>query len=112
QGGGNLDGREVHLRQRRDRQQRIRDQTDKQDTGHHQRRADGIANEWCGNALAHSCWTLGWTASELATAVLTRVPGWTLYWPAVITCCPGDKPLSTTERPSIDLVTWILRSSA
>ncbi len=54
----------------------------------------------------------GCAGSELATAVLTRVPGWTLYWPAVITCSPGDRPSSTTERPSIDWLTLTLRSSA
>ena len=41
-------------------------------------------------------------------AVLTRLPGWTLYWPAVITCIPGESPSSTTERPSPDFVTVIL----
>ena len=56
--------------------------------------------------------TLGCAGSELATAVLTSVPGETLYWPAVITCCPGDRPSSITERPSIDWLTLTLRSSA
>ena len=40
QGGGDLDGREVDLRQRRDRQQRIGDEADEQDAGHQQRGAD------------------------------------------------------------------------
>ena len=62
--------------------------------------------------VAHSCLTLACAGSELATAVVTSVPGWTLYWPAVITCCPGDRPSSTTERPSIDWLTLTLRSSA
>ena len=72
---GDLDGREVDLRQRRDRQQRIGDEADEQNAGHHQRGADGIADEGCRNPLAHSCLTFGCAGSELATAVLTRVPG-------------------------------------
>ncbi len=102
QRGGDLDGREVDLRQRRDRQLRIGDEADEQDAGHQQRGADGIANERRRNSVAH-CWsTLAEPVSELATAVLTSAPGCTLYWPAVITCCPGDRPSSTTERPSIE----------
>ena len=112
QAGGDLDGRKIHLRQRRHGQQRIGDQADEQNARHHQRGADGIADEGCGNALAHSGLTLVWAASELATAVLTRTPGCTRYCPAVITCCPGDRPSSITERPSIDWPTLTLRSSA
>ena len=37
---GDLDGREVDLRQRRDRQQRIGDEADEQDARHQQRGAD------------------------------------------------------------------------
>jgi len=48
---------------------------------------------------------LGGAASELATAIETSAPGCTLYLAAVITCWPGDKPSSTTERPSIEFVT-------
>ena len=40
QGGRDLDGREVDLRQRRDRQQRIGDEADEQDARHQQRGAD------------------------------------------------------------------------
>jgi len=72
---GDLDGWEVDLRQRRHRQQRIGDEADKENAGHQQRGADGIANEGCGDALAHSCLTLDCAGSELATAVVTRVPG-------------------------------------
>ena len=45
QGGCDLNGREIDLRQWRDRQQRVGDKADKQDAGHQQRGADGIANE-------------------------------------------------------------------
>src|SRR6266404_4609352 len=73
--GGNLDGREIHLRQRRHRQQRVGDEADKENAGHQQRSADGITNEGCGNAFVHSCLTLDCAGSELATAVVTSVPG-------------------------------------
>jgi len=53
-----------------------------------------------GDTIAHCCAAFDRPASELATAVLTSAPGCTLYWPAVITCCPGDSPSSTTDRPS------------
>src|SRR6185437_3532321 len=86
QGRGDLDGREVDLGQRRDGKQWIGNETDEQDAGHHQRRADGVTNEGCGNPVAHSGRTLDGAGSELATAVVTDVPGETLYWPAVITC--------------------------
>src|SRR4029077_17572099 len=112
QRGSDLNGREVDLRQRRYGQQRIGDEADEKNAGHHQRGADGVANERRGDTVAHSCLTLAWAGSELATAVLTPVPGETLYCPAVITCSPGDNPSSTTERPSIDRVTLILRNSA
>jgi len=65
QAGGDLDSREVDLRQRGDRQQRVGDQADEQNAGHHQRGADGVANERRGNALAHSCLTLVGAVSEL-----------------------------------------------
>ena len=58
QGGGDLDGREVDLRQRCYRQQRIGDEADEQDAGHHQRGADRIADEGRGDSLAHSLATL------------------------------------------------------
>ena len=48
-------------------------------SGHQQRGADGEANEWCGNSVAHSCVTFDWDWFELATVVVTRVPGETLY---------------------------------
>ena len=79
QGRCDLNGREVDLRQWRDRQQRIGDEADEKNAGHHQRSADGVANERRGNTVAHSCLTLAWAGSELATAVLTSVPGETLY---------------------------------
>jgi len=41
QAGGDLNGGEVNLRQRCDRQQGIGDQTDEKNAGHHQRGADG-----------------------------------------------------------------------
>ena len=75
QRGRHLDGREVDLRQRRHRQQRVGDEADEQNAGHHQRGADRIANKGRGNAVAHSCLTLAWAGSELATAVVTSVPG-------------------------------------
>ncbi|MGY4459699.1 hypothetical protein ACVWYI_003659 [Bradyrhizobium sp. LB13.1] len=100
--GGDLDGREVHLRQWRDRQQGIGDETDEENAGHQQRGADGITDERCRNpSRIHSCRTLFWAGSVLATAVETRLPGWTLNWPPVITCCPGVSPSSMTERPSM-----------
>ena len=40
QRGGDLNGREIDLRQRRDRQQRIGDEADEQDARHQQRGAD------------------------------------------------------------------------
>ena len=40
QGRGDLDGREIDLRQRRDRQQRIGDEADEENAGHQQRGAD------------------------------------------------------------------------
>ncbi len=53
-----LDGREVDLRQRRYRQQRIGDEADEQDAGHHQRGADRVADERRRNSPAHSLTTL------------------------------------------------------
>ena len=50
--------------------------------------------------------------AELAAAMATGDPGSTLYCPDTMTRSPGERPLSTTERPSIDLETLILRSSA
>ena len=62
--GRDLDGREVHLRQRRDRQQGIGDETDEENAGHQQRGADGITDERCRNpARVHSCRTLFWLGS-------------------------------------------------
>ena len=58
QAGGDLDGRKIDLRQRRHRQQRIGDEADEQDAGHHQRGADRIANERRGDSVAHSLATL------------------------------------------------------
>src|ERR1700730_16496872 len=66
QAGGDLNGWKVNLRQRRHRQQRIGNEADKQDARHHQRSADGVANEGGGNAVAHSCLTLVCAGSELA----------------------------------------------
>ena len=75
QGGCDLNGREVDLRQRGYRQQRIGDEADEQNAGHHQRGADRVANEGRGNSVAHSRLTLALAGSELATAVATSVPG-------------------------------------
>ena len=47
---GDRDGREIHLRQRRDRQQRIGRETDQEDRGHQQRRGDRPADERRRNA--------------------------------------------------------------
>ena len=33
----------------------------------------------------------------------TSAPGCTLYWPAVITCCPGDRP-SIDHRAAVDRI--------
>ncbi len=82
--------------------------------GHQQRGADRVADEGRGDSLrSFALMTLACgLAPNSATAVVTSEPGCTLNWPAVITRSPGDSPSSTTERPSIDRVTLILRSSA
>ena len=45
QAGGNLDGRKIDLRQRRDRQERVGNQADEQNASHQQRGCDRIPNE-------------------------------------------------------------------
>ena len=51
--GGNLNGGEIDLRQRRDRQSRISDDADEQDADHQQRGGDGMPNERLGDAARH-----------------------------------------------------------
>ena len=56
QARGDLDGREIDLRQRRHREQGIGDEADEQDARHQQRGCDGVADERRRDALA------GWFA--------------------------------------------------
>jgi hypothetical protein len=48
-----LDGREIDLRQRRDRKQRIGDHADEQNARHHQRGADRVSDEKRRDAFVH-----------------------------------------------------------
>ena len=53
QGRRDLDGREIDLRQRRDRQVHVGDHADEHEADHHQRRADRVADERRRNTLGH-----------------------------------------------------------
>ena len=60
------DGREIHLRQRRDRQLQVSDDSRHDDGRREQRRADGTPDEWCGNV--HGVSTAGMTAAFSSAA--------------------------------------------
>ena len=59
QGGADLDGREVHLRQRRHRQQGIADDADQQEGRRQQRGGDGPADEGTGEIHGVACFWHG-----------------------------------------------------
>ena len=61
------DGREVDLRQRRDRQQRIGDRAGQQDRHHDQRRGDGMSDERSGNAATHRLSSPSWRSRRSTT---------------------------------------------
>ena len=116
-----LDGREIDLRQRRDGQQRIGDDSDEQDAGHQQRGRNRKPDERRRNAALRLivrmiagfhpyCAFVVVAASD--TATLTVEPGCTLYWPATMTRSPALSPCSITVRPSTDAPTLSLRISA
>ncbi len=95
--GADRDGREVDLRQRRDRQQRIGDDADQQDRHHQQRRRDGMADEGAGDAfLIDRPIRRRQLPPPAPASMATRAPGCKPNWPTVTTFSPSLSPLATT----------------
>ena len=97
---GDLNGREVDLRQRRDRQQRIGDEADEQDAAIISEVRDRVANEGRRDPRSFAG-HLGLRLSRLS-GVATMVPGCTRILARLDHLLARRQPLSTTERPSID----------
>ena len=79
-----LDGREVDLRQRRDRQARVGDQADEQDADHEQRGGDRAADEGGGDAARAGDHGI---CSRFARLAVRRGGP----WPDGAACCPGAR---------------------
>eukprot|EP01022_Parablepharisma_sp_SALTPOND_P004192 TRINITY_DN118_c0_g1_i1.p1 TRINITY_DN118_c0_g1~~TRINITY_DN118_c0_g1_i1.p1 ORF type:complete len:1977 (+),score=693.89 TRINITY_DN118_c0_g1_i1:34526-40456(+) len=100
---GDLDGREVHLRQRCHRQQRPDRHPHQQDGDGQQRGTDGAFDEGCGNAhlvLPFACALAALAVAGLAAAGLLstmRAPGLSLYWPSSTTRSSGLRAASATS---------------
>src|SRR5690606_2542163 len=89
--GGDRDGGEIHLRQRRHGQQRVGHAAEEKQRDHQQDGRHGPGDE--GGGEVHG-------AALLSTwAMTTRAPGANRYWPELTTCVPGAAPPSSTAVP-------------
>src|SRR4029079_4978377 len=108
QGRRNADGRKVHLRQGRHRQQSERHEPAERDCHHQQRRGDRPVTEGCGNIHGASFCATGFSGPVASTLTPAR----RRYWPLTTTRSPACKPPVTTLTASSLGPTEIGRFSA
>ena len=101
----------VDVRQRRDRQQRIGDQTAHQQGDHQQRGRDRPIDKGCGNVHGIGACRASCAASSCAALpcrIVTCAPGCSLYCPSTTTCSLAWRPESISAWPSLicATLTW------
>src|SRR5262249_13953297 len=94
--GGDLNGGKIHLRQRRDRQERIGDQADEGERRHEQRGGDRPAGEGPGGGPEVLPGPAGGAVG--ADVTVTGASFCSLYCPSVTMRSPPLRPLATTVR--------------
>ena len=102
-----LDRREIDLRQRGHRKQRIGRRSDEQNSRHQQGGRDRPRDKSAGKVhldfLLRAGTIVGGQPLAAGLFTSTRAPGCRRYCPAVTTCSPAAKPSSTMATP---LLTW------
>src|SRR5262249_47411023 len=104
---GDLDGREIHVREVADRQDSVAHDAEEQDPRHDERGHHRPANEDLGHAPAFGDGAgLGAVAGAPGAGLIsTRAPGTSRSWPSVTTRSPDWTPRSRTASGP-----WVTRS--